>query len=113
MRWKKKRMKRLATRSLAYWGILVIEATSKIKEDYPEDGFHLQILHKMLPSTLHDNCTAVHPSTEAAPPPSLSIQHEGGASCGGQSPVNRRTAGIPVWLNFKCMTTLYNCIKRG
>jgi len=29
------------------------------------------------------------------------------------SPVNRSSVGIPAWLNLKCMTTLYNYIKRG
>jgi hypothetical protein len=42
-----------------------------------------------------------------------SIQHGDSASRGGRSPVNRSSAEIPAWLNFKCMTTLYSYIKRG
>jgi len=52
---KKTRMKRLPTRSLAYWGILAVEAANKNQEDCPEDGIHLQKmaftykdLHEML-----------------------------------------------------------------
>jgi len=37
-------MKRLPTRSLAYWGILAIEAANENQEDCPEDGSHLQRL---------------------------------------------------------------------
>jgi len=35
-------MKRFPTRSLAYWGILAVEATNKNQEDGLEDGNHLQ-----------------------------------------------------------------------
>ena len=40
----KKRMKRLPTRSLTYWGILAIKAANKNQEDCPEDCSHLQRL---------------------------------------------------------------------
>jgi len=41
---KKRKMKRVPTKSLAYRGILTFEATNKNQEDYPEDGSHLQRL---------------------------------------------------------------------
>jgi hypothetical protein len=98
---KKRKIKGLPTRSLAYWGILAVEAANKNQEDCPGDSFHLQILHRILPSTLHDNCTAVHPSTGATPPPSLSIQHEGRASRGGRSPVDRSFCQSPNLIKLK------------
>jgi len=110
---KKTRMKRLPTRSLAYWGILAVEAANKNQEDCPEDGSHLQRLAQ--DATI---CTSwvwyfsTH-FNRGSPPPSLSIQHEGHASRGGRSPVNRSPAEIQAWLNSKCMTALYNHIKRG
>jgi len=64
LRLKKRTMKRFLMRSFAYWYV-------------------------MLPVALHGFCTSVHTSTGATPPPSLSIQHKGSASHGGQSPVNR------------------------
>ena len=60
--------------------------------------------HEMLP---YMSIVLQYIFQQGKPPPSLSIRR------GGQSPVNRSTAGIPPWLNLKCMTTLYNYIKRG
>ena len=56
-------------------------------------------------------CFSTH-FNRGSPPPFLSIQHGGRASRKGRSPVDRRSAEVQVWLNLKCMTTLYNYIKK-
>jgi len=99
----KKRMKRLPTRSLTYWGI-------HSQEDCPEDDIHLQRLAWNDIITLHGYCASVH---RGSPPPFLSIQHGGRASHGGRSPVYRSPAEVQAWLNLKCMTTLFNYIQKG
>ena len=113
LKMKKRRMKRFPTRSLAYLGILAVEAANKDQEDCPENGSHLQRLAWDVTVTLHGYRASVHTSTGEAPPPSLSIQLGDRASRGGRSPVNRSSAKVQAWLNLKCMTTLYNYIKRG
>jgi len=92
-------MKRLLARSLICWGILVVEATNKNQEDCPGDVSHLQRPAWDVTITLHGYRASVHIST-GQPPPSLSIQHGGRASCGGRSPVNRSSAGIQAWSNL-------------
>ena len=68
--------------------------------------------HKMLPPALHEYCTSVHTSTGATPS-FINIHHEGHASHWGRSPVCRSSAEVQAWWNLKCMTTLYNYIKRS
>jgi len=60
-------MKRLPKRSLTYWGILAVEATSKNQEDCPEDGIHLQRLAWDDTVTSHGYCVSVHISIGAIP----------------------------------------------
>ena len=81
-RLKKRRMMKFLMRSLAYWGILVIEAASRTSKVFPKDGIQLQRLVRVSTIGLAWNCISVHTSTGATPPPSLSIQHKGSASHG-------------------------------
>ena len=85
----------------------------KYQEDLLEDGFHLQRLARDVTictsrvlyfSTHFNRGKPLHPSVynmEAV----LPVEFE--------SPVNRSSAGIPIWLNLKWMTTLSKYIKRG
>ena len=61
----------------------------KYQEECPKKGIHLQRLARDATIILQ-----LYTSTGAAPPPSLSTQHGGRASRGGQSPVNRSSAEI-------------------
>jgi len=63
---KKKRMKRFPTRSLAYWGILAVEAVKKNREDCPEEGIHLQRLSWDVTIALHRYRASVHISIGAS-----------------------------------------------
>ena len=63
----KKRMKRLPTRSLTYWGILAVEAANKDQEDCQEDDIHLQRLAWDDTVTSHGYRVSVHISTGAIP----------------------------------------------
>jgi len=95
---KKRKMKRLPTKSLTYWGILVVAAANKNQEDCQEDGIHLQRLAWDV--IVHEYHASIHISTGATAPPSLNIHHEGHASRGGRSPVNKSFAGIQAWSNL-------------
>ncbi|RHN59339.1 hypothetical protein MtrunA17_Chr4g0012181 [Medicago truncatula] len=53
----------------------------------------------MLPFALHEYCTSVHASTEATPS-FINIHHEGHASRGGRSPVNKSSTEIQASLNL-------------
>ncbi|KEH16838.1 hypothetical protein MTR_0083s0050 [Medicago truncatula] len=82
-------MKKLPLRFLAYWGILAVKAANAIIKKYcPEEDFHVQRLARDATICLAGILYFIHSSAGAAPPPSLSIQYKGSASCGGQSPVN-------------------------
>jgi len=109
----KKRMKRLPTRSLTYWGILAIKAANKNQEDCPEDCSHLQRLAQ--DATICTSWVSYFSThfNRGNPPLSLSVQHGSSASHGGRSPVNRSYAKVQALLNLKCMTTLYKYIKRS
>jgi len=79
-------MKRFPMRSLAYWGILTVEAANKnIKKIVQKMAFTYKDGHEMLPFSLHGYCTSVRTSTGATP---FSLRHGGRASRGGRSPVN-------------------------
>ena len=93
-----RKMKRLPTRSLTYWGILAVAAANKDQEDCQEDGIHLQRLAWYV--TVHEYHASIPISTGATAPPSLNIHHEGHASRGGRSPVNKSYAGIQAWSNL-------------
>jgi len=62
-------MKRLLTRSLAYWGILAVEATNKNQVDSQEDDSHLQRVARgaTIRFALHGYRASVHVSTGATP----------------------------------------------
>jgi len=55
--------------------------------------------HEVLPSALHEYCTSVNTSTGATPS-FIHIHHEGHASRGGRSPVDRSSAEIQALLNL-------------
>ena len=103
-------MRRLLTRSLAYWGILVVKAANKKQEDCPKDGIHLQRLAWDV--TVHEYHASIHISTGATPLLPSVYNMEVVASLRGRSPVDRSSAKVQAWLNLKCMATLYNYVKR-
>ena len=60
----------------------------------------------MLPFALHGYCTSVHTSTEATPPPSPSIQHEGSASHGRSESRQRKFQWKLSLIEFKSVTAV-------
>ena len=77
--------------------------------------FTYQSWHRMQLFPLHDYHTSSAHFNRGNPPPSLSIQHEGCASRGGRSPVNRSSDEGEAWLNLNAWPpcVMDNYIKRG
>ncbi|KEH17210.1 hypothetical protein MTR_0031s0050 [Medicago truncatula] len=87
-------MKRLSSRSLAYWGILAIEAANNIpKQIVQKMAFIYKDCHEMLPLP-HMGIVLQYTLQQGKPFFFLNIQHGGRASRGGRSPVNRSSAEI-------------------
>jgi len=110
----KKRMKRLPTKSLTYWGILAVKAANKEKSRRLSRKWHsltktgmgcYRCLTWISYFSTHFN--------RGNPLSFPNIQRGSSASRGGRSPVNRSYAKVQAWLNLKHMTTMYNYIKRS
>ncbi|KEH28785.1 hypothetical protein MTR_4g012705 [Medicago truncatula] len=71
-----------------------VKAANKISKKIAQKmAFIYKDWHEMLPFALHEYCTSVHISTWATPS-FINIHHEGHASRGGRSLVNRSSAEI-------------------
>jgi len=110
----KKRMKRLPTKSLTYWGILAVKAANKQKSRRLSRIWHSLTKTGMRCYLCLTWISYFSTHFNRGNPLSFpNIQRGSSASRGGRSPVNRSYAKVQAWLNLKHMTTLYNYIKRS